>query len=67
MLSCKIKFFFLVYKIIKKCHQDFSLLHTKMFVIHNFLDQKWFIFNMFSPNDDIVGMTIKNLKSLKDY
>jgi len=36
MLSCKFESFLFMYKIIKGCHQDLSLLCTRIFVIHLF-------------------------------
>jgi hypothetical protein len=35
MLSCKFKFFFIVFRVAKVYHQDFNLLHIIILVIHH--------------------------------
>ncbi len=42
-------FFWFVFKIVKEYHQNFSLLHIIILVIHHFFGEKWFTFSMFSP------------------
>jgi hypothetical protein len=50
MLSYNIYLFIFVFKIVKGCHQDFSLLCTMIFVIYHFVkNEKWFTFTLFSP------------------
>jgi hypothetical protein len=49
MLLCNFFSFLLVFKIIKGCHQDFSLLCTIILVIHHLLEQNRFTLNVFSP------------------
>jgi len=42
------KVFFLVFKVFKRCHQDFSILHIIILVIHHFFLPKWITFNVLS-------------------
>jgi hypothetical protein len=43
------KVFSLVFRVFKSCHQDFSILHIIILVIHHFFLPKWITFSVFSP------------------
>jgi hypothetical protein len=48
MLLCKFLSFLIVFRIAKKCYQDFNFLCIIIFVIHHFF-WKWLTISVFSP------------------